>query len=121
MRAELPKEEAIARFEQEDEPYKAEIAAGLAAELPISTYTCGDFYGFVQRAPCAGHKFHQGLQADFLSGSLLARRRKNRMLSRIYGTAFPDAKTLAAHLEKLEQAKARDHRKLGRELSLLPS
>lgn len=118
VRAELPKEEAIARFEQEDEPYKAEIAAGLAAELPISTYTCGDFTDLCKGPHVPDTSFIKASKLISAAGAYWRGDEKNRMLSRIYGTAFPDAKALAAHLEKLEQAKARDHRKLGRELSL---
>lgn len=117
VRQELPREEAIARFREEDEPYKAEIAAGLAADVPISTYACGDFTDLCKGPHVPNTSFIKACKLVSAAGAYWRGDEKNPMLSRIYGTAFPDAKSLAVHLERLEQAKARDHRKLGRDLS----
>ena len=116
VRDEVSRREAIERFEQENEPYKAEIAAGLAENVPISTYSCGGFTDL-----CKGpHVPDTGRTGAFkllsTAGAYWHGDEKNTMLSRIYGTAFPDEKALSTYLAKLEDAKARDHRKLGREL-----
>ena len=113
----ISKAEAIARFKAEDEPYKVELAEAVEDDT-VTLYTCGEFTDL-----CRGpHVPHTGFAAASklmsVAGAYWRGDEKNRMLSRIYGTAFADTKALAAYLKQLEEAKRRDHRKLGRELSL---
>lgn len=117
MREVLPRAEAEARFRGMGETYKAEIIEGIDADT-VSLYTCGDFTDL-----CRGpHVPHTGFAASAkllsVAGAYWRGDEKNPMLSRIYGTAFADDKALAAYLRQMEEAKRRDHRKLGRELHL---
>jgi len=115
-REELAREEAIARFEAESQPYKVELAQ--EAEGPISLYTQGDFTDL-----CRGPHLHdaspiKALKLTGLAGAYWRGDEKNTQLTRIYGTAFYSQKDLDEHLERLEQARARDHRRLGLQLDL---
>ncbi len=114
----LPKAEAVARFAAEDEPYKAELAEGIPDGEEISFYSQGDFTDL-----CAGaHLMSTGLVKAFkltsATGAYWRGDSSKKMLCRVYGTAFPKASMLEEHLAKLEEAKKRDHNKLGRELEL---
>ncbi len=116
-RSELPRDEAIAKFGGMGEHYKVEIIEGIDAPT-VSLYQDGEFTDL-----CRGpHVPHTGFcrHARLLSaaGAYWRGDEKNRMLSRIYGTAFADEKALKAYLHQLEEAKRRDHRRLGRELGL---
>ena len=110
----LPREEALKRMEAE--PYKLELIRELPEDAEISFYTQGDFTDL-----CAGpHLPSTGrIKAVKLLSSTGAYWRgdsKNKMLKRVYGIAFPKAAELEAHLTQLEEARKRDHNKLGREL-----
>ncbi len=112
----LPRDEALARMA--DEPYKVELINDLPADAEISFYTQGDFTDL-----CAGpHLTDTGrLKAVKLlsaTGAYWRGDSNRKMLTRIYGIAFPKASQLEEHLVKLEEAKKRDHNKLGRELEL---
>ncbi len=114
----LPKEEAVAKFEAEDEPYKVELAEGIADGEEISFYSQGDFTDL-----CAGaHLMSTGSVKAFkltsATGAYWRGDSSKKMLCRVYGTAFPKAAQLEEHLAMLEEAKKRDHNKLGRELEL---
>ncbi len=116
-RAELPKEEALARFEAQGEGYKAEIIRGLEGPT-VSCYTVGGFEDL-----CRGpHLPDSGRVGAFkllsVAGAYWRGDERNKMLTRIYGTAFPTQAELEAHLKQVEEAKRRDHRRLGRELDL---
>lgn len=116
-RMELPREEAMARFAAMGEAYKAEIISELPADV-VSLYQCGDFIDLC-RGPHIPHAgFIRAVKLLSVAGAYWRGDEKNPMLSRIYGTAFADEKTLGEHLRRLEEAKRRDHRKLGRELEL---
>ncbi len=109
--------EAIAFFEQLGEPYKKELIEDIGAET-VSIYTQGGFADL-----CRGpHVPNTGKLKAFkllsIAGAYWRGNENNRMLQRIYGTAFVDKKELEAYLHRLEEAKRRDHRKLGRELDL---
>ena len=109
--------EAIAFFEQMGEPYKKELIEGIGADQ-VSIYSQGDFADL-----CRGpHVPNTGKLKVFkllsIAGAYWRGDEKNRMLQRIYGTAFVDKKELEAYLHRIEEAKRRDHRKLGRELDL---
>ena len=112
----LPREEALAKMA--DEPYKVELINDLPADAEISFYTQGDFTDL-----CAGpHLTDTGrLKAIKLlsaTGAYWRGDSSRKMLTRIYGIGFPKASQLEEHLVRLEEAKKRDHNKLGRELEL---
>lgn len=117
-RFELPREEAIAFMEEKGEPYKVELINDLPEDAVISFYRQGEFVDL-----CAGPHLMstKGVKAFKLissSGAYWRGNEKNKMLSRIYGTAYAKKEELTAHLERLEDAKRRDHNKLGREMEL---
>ncbi len=114
-------EEALARFRAQDQPYKVELIEDLVAGEHVDTvslYTNGPFTDLCRgpHAPDTGRI--KAFKLLSLAGAYWRGDASRQMLTRIYGTAFHSAKDLDAHLERLEQARARDHRKLGRELNL---
>ena len=116
---ELPPAEALKKLEEMGEPYKVELCSEHAGKgEPISFYKQGDFTDL-----CAGpHLMTTAPVKAFkllsCTGAYWRGSEKNKMLSRIYGTAYPKAAELEAYLKQLEEAKLRDHNKLGRELEL---
>ncbi|MGL4345231.1 MAG: threonine--tRNA ligase [Cellulosilyticaceae bacterium] len=117
-RFELAKAEAIKLMEEAGEPYKVELINDLAEGEIITFYKQGEFVDL-----CAGPHLMSTKPVDAFkllscAGAYWKGSEKNKMLYRIYGTAFPKKAELATHLEKLEDAKKRDHNKLGRELKL---
>lgn len=113
----LPKAEAVEVFRNMGEVYKVELIESIDADT-VSLYTCGDFTDLC-RGPHVPHTgFAKAAKLMSVAGAYWRGDEKKRMLSRIYGTAFADQKALDAYLKQLEEAKRRDHRKLGRELSL---
>jgi threonyl-tRNA synthetase len=115
-REEISAEEAKRRFEAEGEPYKVELVD--TAEGAISLYTQGDFTDLCRGPHLQDSKPIKALKLTSLAGAYWRGDERNTQLTRIYGTAFYSQADLDAYLERLEQAKARDHRKLGRELDL---
>ena len=115
-RQEIPRKEAVARFEEEGEPYKVELAR--EAEGPISLYTQGDFTDLCRGPHLQDASPIKALKLTGIAGAYWRGDERNTQLTRIYGTAFYSQADLDAHLERLEQARARDHRRLGRELDL---
>ncbi len=114
----LPREEAIALMEEKEEPYKAELIRELPEGAEISFYDQG---GFVDL--CAGPHLMstKGIKAFKLTSSSMAYWRgdsEKARLQRIYGTAYNRKEDLAAHLARMEDAKRRDHNRLGREMGL---
>lgn len=113
----LPRAEAVEVFRAMGETYKVELIESIDADT-VSLYTCGDFTDLC-RGPHVPHTgFAKAAKLMSVAGAYWRGDEKNRMLSRIYGTAFADQKALDAYLKQLEEAKRRDHRKLGRELNL---
>ena len=113
----VSKAEAIARFRAEGEPYKVELAEAIADDT-VTLYSCGEFTDLC-RGPHVPHTgFAAAARLMSVAGAYWRGDEKNPMLSRIYGTAFADTKALDAYLKQLEEAKRRDHRKLGRDLAL---
>jgi threonyl-tRNA synthetase len=117
-RFELPREEAIAFMEEKNEPYKVELIEDLPEGEVISFYRQGDFVDL-----CAGpHVPSTGKARAFklisLAGAYWRGDEKNKMLQRIYGISFLKKSHLDGYLTRLEEAKKRDHRKLGKELDL---
>lgn len=117
-RFELPRAEAIQYMAEKGEPYKVELINDLPEDVVISFYRQGEFTDL-----CAGPHLMstKGIKAFKLisaSGAYWRGSEKNKMLTRIYGTAFAKKDELNAYLEQLEEAKKRDHNKLGREMEL---
>ncbi|MBQ8341652.1 MAG: threonine--tRNA ligase [Clostridia bacterium] len=115
-RFELPRDEAIKLMEGKGEPYKVQLINELPADAVISFYKQGEFTDL-----CAGpHLFSTGAVKAFkltqCTGAYWKGDQKNKMLQRVYGTAFPSKDELKAHLDALEEARKRDHNKIGREL-----
>ncbi len=116
-RSEMHKMDAITHFAALGENYKAEIIESIDEET-LTFYRCGDFLDMC-RGPHLPHTgFVKAVKLLSVAGAYWRGDEKNKMLSRIYGTAFADEKALKAYLHQLEEAKKRDHRKLGRELEL---
>ncbi|MBR7123315.1 MAG: threonine--tRNA ligase [Candidatus Methanomethylophilaceae archaeon] len=114
----LPRDEAIEFLKGKGEIYKVELVEDLPEDAPISFYKQGEFVDL-----CAGPHllYTKGLKAfklTSLAGAYWRGNEKNKMLSRVYGTAFQDKEKLEAYLAMIEEAKKRDHRKLGKELGL---
>ena len=114
----LSSEEAVRFFEEKDEPYKVELINDLPVGSVISLYKQGEFVDL-----CAGaHLMSTGLIKAFkltsATGAYWRGDSNRKMLCRIYGTAFPKQSELDEHLARIEEAKKRDHNKLGRELEL---
>lgn len=110
--------EAVEFFKEKNEPYKVELAEDIPEGEDISFYTQGEFTDL-----CAGaHLMSTGAVKAFkltsATGAYWRGDSSKKMLCRVYGTAFPKASELEAHLNMLEEAKKRDHNKLGRELKL---
>jgi threonyl-tRNA synthetase len=117
-RFELPREEAIHYMEEKKEPYKVELIRDLPEDTIISFYKQGDFVDL-----CAGpHMEHTGqikaIKLMSVAGAYWRGNEKNKMLQRIYGTSFPTQEELDAYIARLEEAKLRDHRKIGKEMDL---
>jgi threonyl-tRNA synthetase len=115
-RQEIPAADARQRFLEENEPYKVELVE--TADGPISLYTQGDFTDLCRGPHLQDSRPIKAVKLTSLAGAYWRGDERNKQLTRIYGTAFYSQADLDAHLERLEQARARDHRKLGRELGL---
>jgi len=117
MREEMPRERAIRFFEARGEPFKVEILRGIDAPV-VSLYRQGDFVDLCRgpHVPSTGHIKAFKLLSS--SGAYWRGDERNPMLQRIYGTAWHGQEELDRYLWRLEEAKRRDHRKLGRELDL---
>ena len=119
-RSEKPRAEAIAYMESLNEPYKVELINDLPEDAVISFYTQGDFTDL-----CAGPHLdhtgrvkHNGFKLTTSCGAYWRGDSNRKMLQRIYGVGFPSKDELDEYLKRIEEAKKRDHRKLGKELGL---
>jgi threonyl-tRNA synthetase len=115
-REEVERDEALERFVAESQPYKVELAE--AAEGDISLYTQGDFTDLCRGPHLQNAAAIKALKLTGLAGAYWRGDEQNTQLTRIYGTAFYSQADLDAHLERLEQARARDHRRIGPQLDL---
>jgi threonyl-tRNA synthetase len=115
-REEISREEARRRFEAEGEPYKVELVD--TAEGDISLYTQGDFTDLCRGPHLQNSKPIKAVKLTGLAGAYWRGNEHNKQLTRIYGTAFYDQADLDAYMERLEQARERDHRRLGSQLDL---
>src|SRR3954452_20626322 len=115
----LSRDEAIALFEKLGEKYKGEIIKGIAGEEPLSVYRQCEWFDLCRgpHVPSTGRLGAFKLAA--VAGAYWRGDERNAMLQRIYGTAWADKDQLDAYLKRVEEARARDHRKLGKELGLV--
>ena len=114
----LPREEAIAFMKEKGEPYKVELIEDLPEGEEISFYSQGDFVDLCAGPHLMNTKGVKAFKLTSSSGAYWRGNEKNKMLSRIYGTAFSKKDELNVYLEQMEEAKKRDHNKLGREMEL---
>ena len=117
-RFELPREEAIKFMTDENEPYKVELIQDLPEDAVISFYKHGDFVDLCAGPHLESTKKPKAIKLLSIAGAYWRGNEKNKMLQRIYGITFEKAKDLEDYLKMLEEAKKRDHRKLGKELEL---
>ena len=117
-RFELPRDEAIKLMKVADEPYKIELIQDLPEDATISFYKQGEFIDLCAGPHLMNTKPVEAIKIMSVAGAYWRGNEKNKMLSRLYATAFSKKSELNDYLEKLEEAKKRDHRKLGKELEL---
>ncbi|OQP41103.1 threonine--tRNA ligase [Niastella yeongjuensis] len=117
IRREVPKAEAIRYFTEKNDPYKLEIIDRLE-DGNISFYTQGGFTDLCRGPHIPSTGFIKAVKLTNIAGAYWLGNEKNKMLTRIYGVTFPSQKELDEHLALIEEAKKRDHRKLGKELDL---
>ena len=117
-RFELPREEALKLMEEKGEPYKVELINDLPDGEVISFYKQGDFTDLCRGPHVPNTGVIKAVKLLSSSGAYWKGDEKNKMLQRIYGISFPKASELEEYLNMLEEAKKRDHRKLGKELDL---
>ncbi|QUH32035.1 threonine--tRNA ligase [Vallitalea guaymasensis] len=115
-RFELPRDEAIKLMEEKGEDYKVELIRDLDEDAIISFYEQGEFVDLCAGPHLMTTKPVKAFKLLSVAGAYWRGDEKNKMLSRIYGTAFTKKAELDEHVQKLEEAKKRDHNKLGREL-----
>ena len=113
-----PRNEAIAFMKEKNEPYKVELIEDLPEDAVISFYQQGEFVDLCAGPHLMSTKPVKAFKLTSLAGAYWRGNEKNRMLTRIYGTAFTKKAELEEYLNRLEEAKKRDHRKLGKELGL---
>ena len=116
-RMDISKADAVKLFNDMGEPYKVELIEGLE-DGTITLYRNGDFVDLCRGPHIPNAGFVKAFKLLSVAGAYWRGDEKNRMLSRIYATAFADAKDLKEYLNRIEEAKRRDHRKLGKELDL---
>jgi threonyl-tRNA synthetase len=117
-RFELPREEAVRFMEEAKEDYKVELINDLPEDAVISFYKHGDFVDLCAGPHLESTKKPKAFKLLSVAGAYWRGNEKNKMLQRVYGISFEKAKDLEAYLKMLEEAKKRDHRKLGKELEL---
>ena len=117
-RRECPRDEAVRFFESQGEQYKAEIIRSIPEGETLSLYSQGEFTDLCRgpHVPDTGRL--RAFKLTKVAGAYWRGDSRNEMLQRVYGTAWPDAKALDAHLKRLEEAEKRDHRRIGRQLNL---
>ena len=112
------REEAIAYFKEKEEPYKVELIEDLPKDAEISFYQQGEFVDLCAGPHLMSTKPIKAFKLTSLAGAYWRGSEKNKMLTRIYGTSFTKKADLEEYLNRMEEAKKRDHRKLGKELGL---
>jgi len=114
----LPRDEAIKFLKEKEEPYKVELVEDLPEDAVISFYKQGDFVDLCAGPHLPNTKKVKAIKLLSIAGAYWRGSEKNKMLQRIYATSFEKKKDLDEYLNRLEEAKKRDHRKLGKELDL---
>jgi threonyl-tRNA synthetase len=117
IRKEISKADAIAYFTEKQDPYKLELLENLE-DGNITFYTQGNFTDLCRGPHMPDTGFIKAVKLTSIAGAYWRGDEKNKQLTRIYGITFPKASELTEYLEKVEEAKRRDHRKLGKELEL---
>lgn len=117
IRQEISKAEAIAYFEEKQDPYKLELLSELQ-DGTITFYTQGNFTDLCRGPHIPDTGFIKAVKLTAIAGAYWRGDEKNKQLTRIYGITFPKQAELTEYLERVEEAKRRDHRKLGKELEL---
>jgi threonyl-tRNA synthetase len=117
-RFELPRGKAITFMKEQGEPYKVELIEALPEDAVISFYRQGEFTDLCAGPHVPATGYVKNIKLLSVAGAYWRGDENNKMLQRIYGTAFEKRSDLEAYLTRLEEAKKRDHRKLGRELDL---
>jgi len=117
VRQEISKADAIAYFEEKQDPYKLELLADLP-DGSITFYTQGNFTDLCRGPHIPDTGFVKAVKLTAIAGAYWRGDEKNKQLTRIYGITFPKQAELTEYLERVEEAKRRDHRKLGKELEL---
>src|SRR5215208_4297050 len=118
VRSEIPREEALAFFREKGEPYKVEIVEGVE-DPTVSLYATGDDWIDLCRGPHIGRSSQiKAFKLTSVAGAYWRGDENRPMLQRIYGTAWPSQEQLDHYLWQVEEARRRDHRRLGRELEL---
>lgn len=116
-RLEMERREAIEFFKKRNDPYKVEILEEIDEDT-VSIYTQHGFYDLCRGPHLPETSYIKAFKLTGLAGAYWRGDERNKMLQRIYGTAFPDRKSLKKYLTHLEEARKRDHRRLGQELDL---
>lgn len=117
-RIDVSKEEALKIMKDNDEIYKVELINDLPEGEKISLYKQGDYIDLCRGPHIPSTKYAKAFKLISVAGAYWRGNEKNKMLQRVYGVAFSNLKELEIHLHNLEEAKKRDHRKLGKELKL---
>ena len=112
------RDEAVAYFKEKEEPYKVELVEDLPEGAEISFYSQGEFTDLCAGPHLMSTKAVKAFKLTSLAGAYWRGDEKNKMLTRIYGVAYPKKSELDDYLHMMEEARKRDHRKLGRELGL---
>ena len=117
VRKDVTKQDAVAYFTEKEEPYKMELIEGLS-DGSITFYTQGGFTDLCRGPHIPNTGFIKAVKLTNIAGAYWRGNEKNKMLTRIYGVTYPNQKELDEYVLLMEEAKKRDHRKLGRELEL---
>ncbi|TFE00957.1 threonine--tRNA ligase [Jeotgalibacillus salarius] len=117
----VSRDEAISRFKEINDPYKLELIEAIPADEDVTIYKQGEFFDLCRGIHVPSTKHIKEFKLLSVAGAYWRGDSDNKMLQRIYGTAFFKKEDLDHHLEMLEEAKQRDHRKIGKELDLFTS
>jgi threonyl-tRNA synthetase len=118
VREQVSREEARRRFEDLGDHYKLEILAEIPEDQPVTLYQQGEWFDLCRGPHVPSTGTLKAFKLLSVAGAYWRGDAENKQLQRLYGTSFPSQKELDEFLQRLEEAKARDHRKLGRELGL---
>lgn len=114
----MSREEAIALMKEKNEPYKVELIEDLPEDAELSFYRQGEYVDLCAGPHVSNTSVVKAFKLQSVAGAYWRGDEHNQMLTRIYGTSFPKAADLEAYLKRMEEARLRDHRKLGKELGL---